>query len=182
MSKTKSSWASTHSSKAVTDSDIDDLTSVFGELSNNDSRSKKDVIPEKEQARSEWNHETRAVVLNSRKITIPPPKRPMFFCKNPEVNNTFQKQTIRRLYFEERDVQIELANPPDPKDLINPADWIPKLDPDIQAKRDAFNAKWGAPNPEVVERREKARELRQKKSEAELAKRNNALRKAGWDV
>lgn len=103
----------------------------------------------------------------------------MFYSKETNAD-IFQRQTINRSWYERREVQIELANPPDPKDLINPADLGPKLDLNGQAKQDAFNVRYGTTNTEVRERREKARELRQQKSEQELAKRNNALRKAGW--
>lgn len=178
--KFKNARPNTNSSKTTKNSDIDDLSSAFANLSSKDPASEKPVISEKEQIRSKWNIETRAATLNARKIVVPP-KDPMFYGKNINAN-IYQKQTIRRLHNDRWEVRVELANPPDPKTLINPADLIPKLDPDIQARQDAFNAKYGPDNKDFDERQKRAHALRAQKSQESLAKRDKAFKKNGRNV
>lgn len=168
----------TDQSKMINNSDLDTLTSAFSSLTSEDYRTEKDVISETEQSQPKWNHEIQAAALNTNKIILPPPKRQMFF--KPNINaNTYQKRTIARRYHERREVDIELANHPDSKSLINPADLIPKVDPKIQAQRDAFAARCDQARRICDEREGVARPLREKKSEKNLARREEAFRKAG---
>lgn len=161
-------------------SDVDDLSSAFAKLSNDEPKAEETAVPKKEQVPSKWNKQTRDAILNTHKITIPPPHRKMFYSNNINAN-VWQKRTIQRLYNVEREMRIELANPPDPKTLIPLSELGPKPDPPTAAKK-AFDARYDVSSPEYAERRKKSLELKAKKSMEALDRRNSASRKAGHDV